>query len=71
MLHGPAIYLCEKRPGANGVEVCRVPDLTKSKIFVHDVESDIRNMGLVNWREVARDSDGWRTETRETPVFLE
>jgi hypothetical protein len=38
MLHGPAIYLREKGPGAKGVEVCCVHDLAKSTIVVRDVE---------------------------------
>ena len=70
MLHGPAIYLREKGPSANGVGACCVHDLAKCTIFVQDVASDIRNMGIVNWTEVARRRDGWRGETREALVFL-
>jgi hypothetical protein len=54
-----------KGPGANGVGVCYIHDLAKCTIFVHDVESDVRNTGFVNWTEV-----GWRRENREAFVLL-
>jgi hypothetical protein len=38
--------------------------------FVHDVESDVRNMDIVNWTKVERDRDGCRGETREAFVLL-
>jgi hypothetical protein len=38
--------------------------------FVHDVESDVRNMDIVNWTEEAGDRNGWRGETREALVPL-
>ena len=28
-----------------------------------DVENDIRKRGIVNWRQVAQDRDGWRRVT--------
>ena len=31
----------------------------------YDVENDIRQMGIVNWSQVAQDSDGWRGATGE------
>jgi hypothetical protein len=35
-----------------------------------DVEKDTRTMGIVNWRHVAQDRDGWRRATREALVYL-
>jgi hypothetical protein len=34
-----------------------------------DVEKGTRTMGIVNWRHVARDRDGWRTATREALIL--
>jgi hypothetical protein len=31
---------------------------------------DIRNIGIVNWRQAAEDRDGWRKETREKIIIL-
>ena len=28
-----------------------------------DVEKDLRKLGIVNWRQVAQDRDGWRIVT--------
>jgi hypothetical protein len=36
----------------------------------HDVENDIRQIGIVNWRQVAQDRNGWRTATREVLILL-
>jgi hypothetical protein len=35
-----------------------------------DVENDIRKTGIVNWREVAQDRDGWRRATGEDLILL-
>ena len=35
-----------------------------------DVENDARKMGIVNWRQVAQDEDGWRTEAGEGLVLV-
>ena len=32
------------------------------------VENYVRKMGIVNWRQVKQDTDGWRRVTRE--VFI-
>jgi hypothetical protein len=34
------------------------------------VENDIRNVGIVNWRQAAQDRDGWRRSTREALILL-
>jgi hypothetical protein len=36
----------------------------------NDNETDTRKMGTVNWRQVARDRDGWRRATREALILL-
>jgi hypothetical protein len=35
-----------------------------------EAENDIRKMGIVNWREVAHDSDGWRRANGEPFILL-
>jgi hypothetical protein len=35
-----------------------------------DVESDIRKMGIVSWRQVAQDRDGWRRANRQEVILL-
>jgi len=35
-----------------------------------DVENDVRQMGIVNWRQVVQDEDGWRRATGEGLIFL-
>jgi len=35
------------------------------------VENDVRKMGIVNWRQVKQDRDGWRRVTREVFIFLD
>jgi hypothetical protein len=35
-----------------------------------DVESNMRKMEIVNWRQVAQDRDGWRRAAREVHVLL-
>jgi hypothetical protein len=35
-----------------------------------DVENYIRKMGIVKWRQVARDRDGWRRATRKALMLL-
>jgi hypothetical protein len=37
--------------------------------IVH-VENDIRKMGIVNWKEVVQDRDGWKRETRVALILL-
>ena len=32
---------------------------------LHDVENEVREMGIVNWRHTAQDKNGWRRATRE------
>jgi hypothetical protein len=34
-------------------------------MWKHDVEKDIREMGIVNWRKIEQDRYLWRRETRE------
>jgi len=34
------------------------------------VENDIRKMGIVNWRKVKQDRDGWRRITREVLILF-
>jgi hypothetical protein len=36
----------------------------------YDVKSDIRQMGIVNWSQVAQDTDGWRRATGEALILL-
>jgi hypothetical protein len=33
-------------------------------------QNDVRKMGIVNWRKVAQDRDGWRRATGEVLIFL-
>jgi hypothetical protein len=35
------------------------------------VENDVRKIGIVNWRQVKQDRDGWRRVTREVFIFLD
>jgi hypothetical protein len=35
-----------------------------------DAENDVRQTGIVNWRQVAQDGDGCRIETGEALIFL-
>ena len=35
-----------------------------------DVDNDIRKMGILDWREVVEDRNGWRRGTRETLTLL-
>lgn len=35
-----------------------------------DVQNDIRKMGIVSWRQVAQDMDGWRRANREEFILL-
>jgi hypothetical protein len=35
-----------------------------------DVENDIRKMGIVNWRQVSQDRDGWRRATSEALILV-
>jgi hypothetical protein len=35
-----------------------------------DEENDIRKVGIVNWRRVAQDRDGWWKATREAVMLL-
>jgi hypothetical protein len=35
-----------------------------------DVENDIRKMGIVSWRQVTQDKDGWRTANRQEVILL-
>jgi hypothetical protein len=34
------------------------------------VENDVRQMGIVNWRQVEQDGDGWRRATKESFIFF-
>jgi hypothetical protein len=36
-----------------------------------DVENDIREMDIVNWRQIAQESDGWRRENEETIILFD
>jgi hypothetical protein len=36
-----------------------------------DVENDIRETGIINWRQVAQDRDGWRRETEEAIIIFD
>jgi hypothetical protein len=36
----------------------------------HDVENDIRKIGIFNWRQVAQDRDVWRRTAREVLILL-
>ena len=36
----------------------------------YDVQSDIRQMGIVNWSPLAQDTDGWRRATGEALILL-
>jgi hypothetical protein len=36
-----------------------------------DEENDIRKMGIVNWRQVAQDRDGWREPLGTYLTFLD
>jgi hypothetical protein len=36
-----------------------------------DVENDIKNIGIVNWRQVTQDRDGWRRAKRRSLYFLD
>ena len=35
-----------------------------------DVENDIRNTEIVNWRHAVQDRDGWRRETGDALILL-
>jgi hypothetical protein len=35
-----------------------------------DVENVIRKMGIVNWRHVVQDRDGWRRATMDVLILL-
>jgi hypothetical protein len=35
-----------------------------------DVEDKIRKMGVVNWRKVVQDTDGWRRATGKAHILL-
>ena len=35
-----------------------------------DVKNGVRYMGIVNWRQVTQDRDGWRRDNGEAFVFL-
>ena len=35
-----------------------------------DVENDVRQMGIINWRQEEQDGDGWRRETMEALILL-
>jgi hypothetical protein len=35
-----------------------------------DVENAIRKMGIVNWRQIAQERDGWRRATGEALILL-
>jgi hypothetical protein len=39
-------------------------------MWKHDVEKDIRKMGIINWRQIEQDRDVWRRETGEVLSFL-
>jgi hypothetical protein len=34
------------------------------------VENDIRKMGIVSWREVKQDRNGWRKVTRDVLILV-
>jgi len=34
------------------------------------VENDVRKNGIVNWRQVAQDRDGWRRATGEVLILI-
>ena len=36
----------------------------------YDVENDIRQMGILNWSQVAQDRDVWRRATGEALILL-
>jgi hypothetical protein len=39
------------------------PKRTPKTRWKDDAENDIRKMGIVNWKQVAQDSVGWRRAT--------
>ena len=48
----------------------RIPTERPNARWKYDVENDIRMMGIINWKEVAQDRDGWRRATREEHILL-
>jgi len=36
-----------------------------------DVENDVREMDIVNWRQVAQDRDRWRRKTEEAIILFD
>ena len=39
-------------------------------LSINDNETDISKMGILNWRQAARDWDGWSRATREVLILL-
>ena len=35
-----------------------------------NMQNDIRNMGIVNWGQVAQDGDGWKRTSRQAAILL-
>jgi hypothetical protein len=43
----------------------------RSKVkWKDDVENDVRQMGIVNWRQVGQDGDGWRRATEKALILF-
>jgi hypothetical protein len=38
--------------------------------LIDDVNNDIRDVGIVNWRQEAQNRNGWRTANREAIILL-
>jgi hypothetical protein len=38
--------------------------------WIDDVDNDIRDIGIVKWRQEAQNRNGWRTATREVIILL-
>jgi hypothetical protein len=53
----------------NNLHQKRPKEKSKSK-RKDDVENDVRKMGIVNWRQVAQDGEGWSIATGEALIFL-
>jgi hypothetical protein len=47
-----------------------IPIYTIHDPRLSDVQKDTRTMGIVNWRHVAQDRDGWRRATTEVLILL-
>jgi hypothetical protein len=40
------------------------------RLYLGSHRRNLRRMGIVNWRQVAQDRDGWRRATREALILL-